>query len=225
VKTHERELARRLRREEGASINEIAKRIEAAQSSISRWVRDIDLTEDQREALRIAAYNGHVKGRTMNSQLRRDARRMAQEEGRALAASGDQRFASGCMLYWAEGDKARNQVRFTNSDPEMVGFFVAFLRTYWNLEEAEIRISCNLFADHVERQREIEQFWLDVAGLPQACLCKSTVNVCSKYSKKKRQNKLPYGTCRLVVHRTRIVQSIYGGIQEIGGFRRDAWLE
>jgi hypothetical protein len=51
------------------------------------------------------------------------------------------------------------------------------------------------------------------------------VNVHSKYSKKKRQNKLPYGTCRVTVSRARIVQSIYGAIQEIGGFTREAWLE
>jgi hypothetical protein len=106
-----------------------------------------------------------------------------------------------------------------------VRFFVSFLKTYWNLKDTDFRLTCNLFADHQERQREIEQFWLDLVDLPRSCLCKSTVNVYSKYSKKKRQNKLPYGTCRVVVSRTRIVQSIYGAIQEIGGFTRDAWLE
>jgi transcriptional regulator with XRE-family HTH domain len=225
VKTAERELARRLRREEGASIKEIARRTGSAQSSISRWVRDIDLTEDQREALRIAAYNGHVKGRTMNARLRREARELAQEEGRMLADNGDPLFIAGCMLYWAEGGKSRNQVKFTNSDPAMVSLFVRFLRTYWNLSDRDIRVTCNLFADHIERQHEIETFWLDVAALRRDSLCKSTVNVYSKYSQKKRQNRLPYGTCRISISRTRVVQSIYGGIQEIGGFTRDSWLE
>jgi hypothetical protein len=36
---------------------------------------------------------------------------------------------------------------------------------------------------------------------------------------------LPYGTCRIVVNRTAVVQSIWGPIQEYAGFRRDAWLE
>ena len=185
VKTRERELARELRHTEGASIKEIARRTGAAQSSISRWVRDIELTDEQREALRIAAYHGHVKGRTMNALLRREARVMAQEEGRMLAAQGDRLFVTGCMLYWAEG----------------------------------------AFFGPVERQCEIEDFWLGVAGLSRDSLCKSTVNVYSKYSKKRRQNKLPYGTCRVTVSRTRIVQSILGAIQEIGGFTRDSWLE
>ncbi|MDX6407979.1 MAG: hypothetical protein QOE13_1050 [Gaiellaceae bacterium] len=129
------------------------------------------------------------------------------------------------MLYWAEGSKGRNQIRFTNSDPEMARFFVKFLRMYFNLEDRSIRITCNLSADHRDRQREIEQFWLDTLELPQESLCKSTVNVYSKYSKKLRSNKLPYGTCRVVVSKTRIVQSIFGAIQEYAGFERPAWLE
>jgi len=36
--------------------------------------------------------------------------------------------AAGSMLYWAEGDKARNQARLSNSDPELLRFFVDFLR-------------------------------------------------------------------------------------------------
>jgi hypothetical protein len=54
---------------------------------------------------------------------------------------------------------------------------------------------------------------------------KSTVNVSSKYSKKTRIGRLPYGTAALVVHSTRIVQTIYGSIQEYGGFDRPEWLD
>jgi hypothetical protein len=61
----------------------------------------------------------------------------------------------------------------------MVRFFVSSLRGYFELEDRDIRVTCNLFADHLERQGEIERFWLDVAGLPASCLCKSTVNTYS----------------------------------------------
>ena len=86
-------------------------------------------------------------------------------------------------------------------------------------------IRCNLFADHLERQREIERFWLTALELPSSCLRKSIVNTYSKYSQKKRVNKLPYGTVRVTVTRTRVIQSIYGAIQEYAGFEREAWLE
>jgi len=51
------------------------------------------------------------------------------------------------------------------------------------------------------------------------------VNVYSKYSQKKRRNVLPYGTSGVSVCRTRIVQTIYGAIQEYGGFDRPEWLD
>ncbi len=116
-------------------------------------------------------------------------------------------------------------MRFVNSDPEMVRFFVKFLRECYEIPDDQMRLTCNLFADHAERRWEIEQYWLDVTGLPRTSLCKSTVNVYSKHSKKKRRKKLPYGTCRVAVSRTRVVQSIYGSIQEYAGFERPAWLK
>ncbi len=128
------------------------------------------------------------------------------------------------MLYWAEGSKSRNAVQFVNSDPAMVAFFGRFLRTHFEIPDEGFRVACNLFADHAGRQRAIEHFWLDTLSLPPSCLRKSTVNVYSKYSKKKRLNRLPYGTIRVCVHSTSVVQSIYGSIQEYGGFERPEWL-
>jgi hypothetical protein len=129
------------------------------------------------------------------------------------------------MLFWAEGSRRRGAVVFTNSDSEMLRTFVEFLRTSFRVPDPKFRVTCNLFADHIERQREIEQFWLDTLALPRTCLFKSTVNRYSRYSQKKRRNKLPYGTCRVVVHSTEITQILYGSIQELGGFDRPEWLD
>jgi len=206
-------------------VKAIAECVGASPSSVSRWVKDVELSAEQRAILLARAYNGGAKGSSINSALRREARLLAQEDGRALARQGEPLHVAGCMLYWAEGGKSRNQIQFTNSDPDMTRFFVTFLRTYFNLRDEDIRIRCNLFADHAVKQREIEQFWLDTLGLPAASLCRSVVNVYSKYSKKKRVNRLPFGTCRVVVSRTRVLQSIYGSIQEYGGFERDDWID
>ena len=141
------------------------------------------------------------------------------------ARKRDAEYAAGCMLHWAEGDKTRNAVRMANSDPELLAMFVRFLRRHFDVREDQIAISCNLFADHIERQAEIEDFWLEKLGLPHSQLRKTIVNVYSKHSQKKRQNKLPYGTCKLSVHSTRIQHVIYGSIQEYGGFDRPEWLD
>jgi transcriptional regulator with XRE-family HTH domain len=220
MKTAERERARTLRREQGPSVKKLAKLLGVSTSSVSLWVRDIELTPAQVAALRQAG----VRGGIANAARGLARRRAAQAEGRAHARRTEPRHLAGCMLYWAEGSRNRNAVLFTNSDPEMVRFFVRFLRASFEILDDRIRITCNLFADHADDQREIEDFWLTLLDLPRTCLCKSTVNVYSKYSKKKRRNKLPYGTCRVAVHDTSLVQHIYGAIQEYGGFDREEWL-
>jgi transposase-like protein len=227
MKTQERDLARKLRREDGAAINEIARRVGVSKSSVSLWVRDIELTSDQREALlqRNLAYNRQLSGWTKMAARRRAEREAYQDEGRRRARCREPGFVAGCMLYWAEGSKERNQLQFSNSDPVMARFFVDFLKKYFDLRGDEIRITCQLYADHLETQAEIEHHWLEALGLPRESLRKSVVNVYSKYSKRKRVGNLPFGTCRVVVSRTRIVQTIFGAIQEIGGFEREAWLD
>ena len=194
LKTNERNRARQLRSERGYSIKQIAALLRVSTSSVSLWVRDIELTEAQHEALHglNAGYERQRKGQAVIRARRRAERVAYQEPGRMLARRGDPRHAAGCMLYWAEGSKDRNRAAFSNSDPEMVRTFVRFLRTYFHLAAADIRVACYLYADHAERQREIERFWLDVTELPQASLCRSIVNVYSKYSARKRLNKLPY---------------------------------
>lgn len=171
------------------------------------------------------AYNRQLRGATRNAERGRERRRTYQEEGRATAKRGEALHVAGAMLYWAEGDKgSKNCARISNSDPEVLRLFARFLRAYFDVSDEKLRVTCHLFADHIERQTEIEQYWLDVVNLPHACLCKSFVNVYSKYSQKKRRNKLPHGTCRITVYSTEIVQSIYGAIQEYGGFERPEWL-
>ena len=221
MKTQEKSRARELRLLEGRSIKEIAAIVGVSQASASVWVRDIVLTNRQRDELVDRARV--IRNRSRSAHFR--ARRLAfQEEGRALARHGDPCHAAGCMLYWAEGSKSRNAAQFVNSDPEMVRHFAHFLRTYYGVRDEDFRLHCNLFADHIERQSEIEQFWLDTLGLQHSCLRRSSVNVYSKYSQKKRTNRLPYGTVRATVHSTQVVQSIYGSIQEYGGFERPEWL-
>ena len=199
----------------------IEKRLGIARSTVSLWVREIELSDRERAEIALRGASARSRARSAYYRARR---RHFQEEGRAVAKLGEPLHMAGCMLFWAEGSKHRNVVQLTNSDPAMIAFFAHFLRQYFE-HDASLRLSCNLFADHGERQREIEDFWLATAGLPRKCLTKSQVNTYSRASKRTRTGKLPYGTCRMTLHSTRAVQHIYGAIQEYGGFERPEWLD
>jgi transcriptional regulator with XRE-family HTH domain len=219
VKTAERIEARRIRREEGKSIKRIARRLNVSVSSVSLWVRDIELWADQRAALR----NKVSVAWTANAIAARRRGSESQAAGRKLARRQDTLFTAGCMLFCRKLPRTQRGDLY-DSDPAMVRYFARFLCECFAVPDERIRITCNLFADHVEHQREIEEFWLNAARLPRSLLSKSIVNVYSKHSQKKRRNKLPHGTCRLVVWDTAVVQSIYGAIKEDAGFDRPEWL-
>jgi hypothetical protein len=60
--------------------------------------------------------------------------------------------------------------------------------------------------------------------LPAVSLRKATVNSPSRASRWRR-NALVYGTARVTVHSTAIVQSIYGAIQQYARIERPEWVD
>ena len=227
VKTGLRLEARRLRREHGLALNVIATRLGVSKSSVSRWVKDVALTPEQHAALRTMnpLYNAQLRGQAGRSRSARLVRARAQLPGRELARRGDRLHAQGCMLYWAEGTKNCNSVLFTNSDADMLELFLRFLRRCYGVPDARVALSVNCFAADAGAVGDITGWWLRRLGLPPGCARAATVNRPSRASSGRRGHVLPYGTARLAVHSTIIVQSIYGAIQEYAGVTRPEWLE
>jgi transposase-like protein len=226
VKVEERERARALRRELGLPVKEIARRVGVSVASVSVWVRDVPLTPEQQAALdaRNPVRNRQRTGTLNSSRRRREQRRLAQEHGRELARRDEAGFAAGCMLYWAEGAKSRNNVIVCNADADLLVTFLRFLRTHYAVPDEKVAFTVNCFLGNGRTLTEIEAWWLQRLDLPTACLRQAVVNRASSASQRKRRT-LVYGTGRLVVHSTFIVQSIYGAIQEYAGIDRPEWLD
>jgi hypothetical protein len=192
---------------------------------VSLWVRGVPLTFEQDAALRAAdpVRNGSGTGSTANSARRLAERLAAQDAGRARAREGDLLHQAGCMLYWAEGAKSTNAVAFSNSDPHMIRFFVGFLREACGVDEAAIVLTVNCHLGAGLTVQDIQKWWLEQAGLPERCLRKATVDRVSRASQT-RGRFVPFGTARISVHSTRLVQEIYGAIQAYAEFERPDWL-
>jgi transposase-like protein len=226
VKSVERENARRLRRADGASIKAIARALGVSPSSVSCWVADIELTAEQVAALQTsnARLNAQRIGTRRASAKARARRLVAQLQGRFMAARGSELHQLGCMLYWAEGSKYRNRAVFTNADADMVSLFLRFLRECYDVPDERLTLTVNVHLGNGLSLAEVEEWWLDRLGLPASCLRQASVNRVSRASQRKRRT-LPYGTVRLAVCSTFIVQSIYGAIQQYAGIEQPAWLD
>lgn len=133
---------------------------------------------------------------------------------------------AGCMLYWAEGAKDRNVVKFANSDVAMVRFFVRFLKQCFGVRSSDFRLRLNVYTNNGLSLREIEDRWLDALELPRTSLRGHSLNSYPTSTSGKKRRKLPYGVCFLTIAKsTRILQHIYGAIQEYAGFEEPRWLD
>jgi transcriptional regulator with XRE-family HTH domain len=227
VKSEEREIARELRRDAGMPINAIARQLAVSKSTVSRWVRDIELSAEQHAALRLLnpIYNNQLRGQNRRRRSALVARQAAQAHGREIARGGDRLHVQGCMLYWAEGAKSRNVVSFVNSDADMMQLFLRFLRECYGVAGQQVALSVNCHLPTGGDASEITSWWLRRLGLPDTCARAPTVNQPSTASRRRRGHVLPYGTARIAVYSTFIVQSIYGAIQEYAGVTRPEWID
>jgi hypothetical protein len=221
----------RMLREEGMSIKQIARLPHVSPSSVFYWTRDIELTPEQRElALREprGPQSPQRVARRAAAWRRRcqEKRRAYQREGRIRAREHDPLHMAGCLLYWAEGSKGRNTVHFPNSDLNTVLLFCRFLRESMGVRSEEITLRLNVYTGNGMSIGQIEDHWLDALELPRTALRGHTLNHTPTSSSGRKKNRLPYGVCSLSVLRsTRIVQHIYGAIQEYAGFEEPRWLD
>jgi hypothetical protein len=229
TKSAEQHLARELRRA-GLPYKRIASRIGVSPSSVHAWTKDIELTEEQK-TFNLRGPRGPqnpelVRRRAESWAARcRTARLASQEDGRRAAREGAPLHQAGCMLYWAEGAKARNTIKFSNSDPQMVLFFRRFLTEALAVELDEIVMTLNVYTNNGMTIEKIERYWLDLLGLPDTAVRKHTLNHTPTSSSGRAKNKLPYGVCTLRVGSTWMLQHIYGAIQEYAGFDEPRWLD
>ena len=205
----------------GVTVPEIAKRLKVSKSSVSMWTRDVELTEAQLENIE-ENKRAKLMAQKAGSQAVREKflkmRIAFQEDGREKAREGRRLHMIGCMLYWAEGAKTRNNINFVNSDPQMMLVWMRFLRKELHVSDDRVRVHI-----HVHDEANIppaEDYWPKLLGLPMSCLGKTMV----KKGSDTRHNTLTYGVCSVRVYSTELAMHVYGAIQEYCGFENPDWL-
>jgi transposase-like protein len=220
-----RDQARRLGMEDGLSLGEIARTLGVAPSTARRWSLDIELTAEQLAGIDARRARSAREASALMAKGFRHKREAWQLEGRMRAREGDLLHQAGCLLYWAEGTKARNTVQLANSDVNLMRLFWRFVRTSFGVQADQVAFALHLYTGNGLTIREVEDWWLTALSLPRSCLRKHSVNKRPAPSSGVKRNKLPYGVGTLrVLKSTWLVQHIYGAIQEYGAFDEPRWL-
>lgn len=96
------------------------------------------------------------------------------------------------MLYWAEGSKYKGVggLKFVNTDPRLVLFYISLVRTCFPIDEKRLRI--RLHVHHYHEKKKTLKFWSTLLKVPQRQFWKLYVK---KRSVKKRFRKNSMGIC------------------------------
>jgi transposase-like protein len=226
MKVEEKKKAVELRKQ-GESIKVIARKVGVSASSVSVWVRDISLTEEQKELLKLRnpIFDGQCAGADANKKKAVERHLKWQEEGRNKARDNNfSLFTAGCMLYWAEGYKKNNRhtVDFSNSDVNMLVLFKKFLVECFGVIDDDIGVAINMYTD-LATIEECKAYWLKSLSLPDSCLRTVMCDKRPRNTQKKRNGLLKYGTVKMMVHKTELIQQIYGATKELCDFENDNW--
>ncbi len=217
MKSKEKILARRLRTR-GFSINEIKDKLRVAKSSVSLWVRDVIISEENQKKLSLRGRSiVDIEKRRQTRLHRENARRQiiidrATHEIKTI--SRQELKLIGVMLYWGEGGKTgRGVVRFSNSDSEMIVVIMRFFREICVVPDLKFRGYLHIHP-HLD-YKKAEKYWSDISGIPLTQFYKTyrKMNVASKH---KRDN-IPLGTFDIYICNTELFLKIKGWIKGVVG--------
>lgn len=159
-------------RKEGRSYREIQAVVGVAKSTLSLWLRDVPLTDDQQRALELrgpAATSARAaENRVVGA--RRRAVVQAQAKAQITELSESELFVAGVVAYWAEGAKNKpwregQSVKFMNSDPKLIRLFLSWLRL---IGVSPDRLIFRLHIHESADSSDAVAFWSEVVGAPRS---------------------------------------------------------
>jgi len=212
MKAIERESARKMRAC-GCSVKDIEKELHVSRGSVSRWVRDIELTEKQKTVLK--EKSKYWAGRSMGAQTNRDRAKRHRAEIRRtgfVRAKTDDVFRVICALYWGEGAKSLNTVAsISNADVDILRLWGK-----WVVGEGYgdyIAFSVCYYGENGLSEGEIKKWWMDnLPFLRDINMRKFIRCVINRASQKKKIGRLPYGTGVMRICRRDLWEMLMGGI-------------
>lgn len=155
-------------RKKGWSVKEIERDLGVARSTVSVWVREVELSKRAQERLKskmtlgqLAAQEGHRK---RTAAKKAEAEKWGIDIWRNTTLTQTQQTLLCSIIYWCEGVKLDESVIFTNSDPDLIAAFLKLLRSTFPVDESRFRVCMHLHSYHDAQEQK--KFWSKVTGIP-----------------------------------------------------------
>ena len=207
MKFKEKLLAIKLRKR-GLSYKKILRSIKISKSTLSLWLRDIDLTaKQQKELLREQEQGRYVAAKNKRNARISKTKEIVRKSSEEVAFLIDKPlFLAGLCLYLGEGTKNwRESVKFANSDEKMIKLMMQWFREFCSVPEKKFRI--HLHIHNLHTRTHIEKFWSKTTGIPLKQFYKTYVK---QSSLGQRKNILYNGTCTVIINNKELFRKITG---------------
>jgi hypothetical protein len=202
-------------RKQGKTYTFIKGRLGVSKSTLSYWIKDVELTLAQREkinkdtkAKRIETYITTVKER--RKRIFENYCNVARQE--LLPFSTRDFLMAGLFLYLGEGSKSDwSQVCISNSDPSIIKFATAWLTKILGVNKKDIRVAVHLYRD-MDMEQELN-FWQQVMGVSRKQFWKPYIKKTS--SQKIDHATFGHGTCKISYGSAKLKKEIMAKIKVI----------
>ncbi len=164
--------ARKLR-SKGWSIKAIKRKLGVPLSTLSGWLKDVELNESQKAVLKKKWQKALIGARVKAVKWHNEQKKLRLERSEKEALESLSRIdfleksildLALAILYLGEGSKKTLGTCIGNSDPKILKFFVAVLRSNYSIEVKSIKCELHLRAD--QNPDEIKEFWSEELGIP-----------------------------------------------------------
>ena len=157
-------------RKQGYSYSDILKEVPVSKSSISIWLQDLKLTDQEKKSLKNRRESnislGRIRAGAVLRQNRLERERLlfltAKEEFKTWA--DDPFFHVGIALYWAEGAKRNSAFMFVNSDSEMMALMVLWIESFLKIDRKTLKY--RLFIHKPYAHENCEAWWAGELKVP-----------------------------------------------------------
>jgi transcriptional regulator with XRE-family HTH domain len=158
-KVAEQERARELRAKSW-TLAEIAAEIGVARSSVSLWVRDVEFVPRARRM-------GPRRPSSLMLAKQQEIEELRVAGLEAIGRLSEREFlVAGVALYAGEGAKTDGTLKFANTDPRMILFFVTWLRRFYEPDETRLRM--RLYLHEGLDIEKASRFWSDLTEIPRS---------------------------------------------------------
>ena len=201
-------------RKKGLAIKEIQKKLKVSISSVSLWVRDVELTKKQLEKLYLNKKTGNLRGSIIAA---RNKIKQREEITKKLNKLGEKdigiltkrdKFIAGAALYFAEGGKTDRDLTFSNSDPRAIKFMIDWFREFCKIPNGKFRGSLYIH-DNLDRKKA-EKFWSNLTGIPLNQFTKTYI--VKNNTKRLRKVKHIFGVFRISISDASLHRRVIGQI-------------